>query len=166
MDFGSIHCKKYNPKCESCPFKKICVAFQLGTTNLRPVKIKNEKSTIRHFNYLFITNNSFFIIQQRNNNDIWKKLYELPLIETKKKITKKILRKEKYLKSFEILNIEKNYNIQHNLSHQKLKISFWHIDVNDINSKSNIQKIHINKIDQYPFPKPLKKYLKIREPNT
>ena len=165
MDFGATQCTKYHPKCKNCPFQKSCISFKLGNINLRPVKIVKKISKIRYFNYLFIEKKNSFLIQQRQSLDIWKKLYELPLIETNKKITKVNLLNQKELKCFEIINIKKNYDEEHNLSHQKLKITFWHISVKSLNIYAytkKIKKVHINK---YPFPKPLEKYLKIQFTN-
>ena len=158
MDFGSTHCTKHNPSCHNCIFKKKCESFKENVVLLRPVK-KIKKSYIhRHLNYLFITKSDNFIIQQRGVNDVWKKLYELPLIETKKQIDKDFLMRQNYLKKFQISNIRLQYSMQHNLSHQKLKIYFWEIIVQDINIESGLKKITLNTVSLYPFPRPLTKY--------
>ena len=91
MDFGSIQCKKYNPKCNICPLQKECQSAILETVSERPVKILSRKPKTRYFNYLFIKKNQQILIQQRNTNDIWKKLYELPLIESKEKLNREKL---------------------------------------------------------------------------
>lgn len=166
MDFGSTHCTKYHPKCKNCPFQRKCISFKLGNVHLRPVKIAKKISKIRYFNYLFITNKLAFLIQQRSGLDIWKKLYELPLIETDKKIDKLGLINQKKLKYLEIINIKKNYDQEHHLSHQKLKITFWEINVKSLNINDNIKKIKQEHINKYPFPKPLEKYLKIQFTNA
>ena len=162
MDFGATHCTKHNPKCQNCPFQKKCMSFKLGNIHLRPVKIVKKISKIRYFNYLFITKNPFFLIQQRRSLDIWKRLYELPLIETIKKINKVTLMNQKQLQCFQIININKSYDEEHNLSHQKLKITFWEINVKSLNVNSDTKAIKKDGIKKYPFPKPLDKYLKIR----
>ena len=71
---------------------------RLGLNNVNLLlSIKQKLNNYNHFNYLFITNNSFFIIQQRNNNDIWKKLYELPLIESQHELTESQIKKHEPL---------------------------------------------------------------------
>ena len=85
MDFGSIHCTKHNPKCSVCPINKECIALEKNNVSLRPVKTIKQKTKTRYFNYLLIEQNGSFIIQKRDDADIWKGLYQLPLIETKKK---------------------------------------------------------------------------------
>lgn len=162
MDFGSTHCKKHNPKCNTCPFQLDCLAYQLGEIHLRPVKHKTKKSSVKYFNYLFIHSKALFLLQQRTNNDIWKKLYELPLIETTKRIDVNTLRKKKYLKQFDVIKIQKDYSVEHNLSHQKLKITFWDININNIKAQKHIQRITLEDVFKYPFAKPLQNYLKIQ----
>ncbi|MFZ5856964.1 MAG: A/G-specific adenine glycosylase [Chloroflexota bacterium] len=46
MDLGAIICLPKNPRCESCPLKKQCMAFQLGLQESRPVL--KPKSKIPH----------------------------------------------------------------------------------------------------------------------
>ncbi len=158
MDFGSIHCKNDNPKCNICPLKSMCQAAKLELVKERPVKkvLKNVK--IRYLNYLFIQHQDCFIIQQRKTKDIWNKLYELPLIETKAPIIKKELRNSKLLKKLNVSNMEHQYQLIHILSHQKLIISFWKITIRDINFKHKLKTITLQDIEKYPFPKPLQKY--------
>ena len=98
MDFGSLQCTKHNPKCSDCPLANKCVAKKNNTVHLRPVKSKIKVSKIRYFNYLHIKNNCYFIIQKRKSDDVWKKLYEFPLIESKKKLKVEELVKNSFFK--------------------------------------------------------------------
>jgi len=158
MDFGSIQCKKYNPKCSICPLRKECHAAILEIVNERPIKILSRKLKIRYFNYLFIKKNQQFLVQQRGENDIWKKLYELPLIESEEKLNREKIMAHQYFKPFKISNIKNKYTIEHNLSHQKLNISFWDVDAKNINTKKGFEKITLDNVSNYPFSKPLEKY--------
>ena len=158
MDFGSIHCTKYNPKCVICPIQQECESFKNDVVLLRPIKNKKKTYRTRYFNYLFIQEKDSIIIQQRGLKDIWTKLYELPLIETNKEVNESFLMNEPYLQKFQIENIENNYKMNHNLSHQKFKISFWNIVVTNINSELTLKRIKIHEINDYPFPKPIEIY--------
>lgn len=161
MDFGSIHCKKHNPKCGGCPINKKCLAFEKNTIEMRPVKIIKQKIKTRYFNYLFIEQNGHFLIQKRIDADIWNGLYQLPLIETKKKIKQAKLIQDLFLRSFEINNIQNIYNTNHNLSHQILKISFWKLNVLKLMRKPYFKKINAKEIINYPFPVPIKQFFHI-----
>ena len=46
-------------------------------TRKYPLKEKIKKKKIRYFNYFAIQNEDFYLMQKRNNNDIWKNLFEL-----------------------------------------------------------------------------------------
>mgnify|MGYP001598355526 CR=1 FL=1 len=83
MEFGAIHCTPVNPKCMKCIFRESCVAFQTGRVADFPVKSKKAKSRNRYFNYLVIHNGNNIFLDKRQKNDIWKNLYEFPLIESK-----------------------------------------------------------------------------------
>lgn len=158
MEFGAIHCTKHKPKCLSCPFKKTCQSLKLNTVSLRPIKNKKTKVRTRYLNYLLIKENDHIIIQQRDKQDIWKQLYELPLIELSKTITIQQLKKENYFKTLKVQDTKHLISINHKLSHQKLEINLWEIHVKKIDLKTKMKKIHINNISHYPLPAPLKKY--------
>ena len=158
MDFGSIHCKKNNPKCNTCPFNKKCKAAKLNLVALLPFKIKSKRIRSRNFNYLFITDYKYCLIKERTHNDIWEKLYELPLIESDLEIDVQTIEKNKYINQLDIININHQYKISHKLSHQNLNIKFWEVVTKRIISDSEFIKIKINDINKYPFPKPIQNY--------
>ena len=158
MDFGSIHCTKNNPKCIICPIQSQCLAFKLKLTKYRPVKNKNHVIKNRYFNYLFISCNNRCIIHQRGANDIWEKLYQLPLIESMHLIDERTLLLNKYIRKLNIINITPHEPITHKLSHQKLHIVFWSITVKKIKLQNEEKEINIDNIKNYPFPIPLKNY--------
>ncbi len=158
MDFGSMQCKKNNPKCNICPLKKKCKATKLNLVRVLPIKKLSKKITLRYFNYLFITDLEYFLIKQRKTNDIWKKLYELPLIESKEKIDITTLEHNQYLNQFNVNSIQYQYETNHILSHQKLIITFWEVKINNRLTNNRCIKINKKDINRYPFPKPLQTY--------
>lgn len=82
MEFGALFCRPRNPDCGNCVFNKECYAFRNGMTEQLPVKAKTNKRRNRWFNYLCITlDDGQIAVKQRSRNDIWKNLWELPLIE-------------------------------------------------------------------------------------
>ncbi|WP_071145302.1 A/G-specific adenine glycosylase [Bacteroides ihuae] len=82
MDFGAIQCTPSTPDCARCPLSDSCVALSKGQVKLLPVKQHKTKTTNRYFNYLYVSMGDFTFINKRTDNDIWKNLFELPLIET------------------------------------------------------------------------------------
>ena len=166
MDFGATQCTKYLPKCTVCIFRKCCLSLQEKTIKHRPVKKdKGTKKKYRVLNYFMIKDHANNIYFQKRLNDIWKNLYELPLFESKKIISREYLLNENILQkkfpNIEIKNIHLSKQVSHNLSHQKLEILFWKINAENISLKKNdnIKKTLITTIQKYPFPKPIKIYL-------
>ena len=54
MDFGGVVCSPKNPKCEDCPFHKICIAKNHALIEQLPYREKRTKIKNRYFNYLLI----------------------------------------------------------------------------------------------------------------
>lgn len=81
MDFGAMQCSP-KPECGTCPLTKHCRAYELNSQRELPVKIKNLKRRKRYFHYFYLHHNSLIYLKRRSGKDIWKGLYELPLIET------------------------------------------------------------------------------------
>ena len=160
MDFGSIQCVKYNPNCNICPINNMCIAFQKNTIHIRPVIKRKNKMKSRYLNYLYISDNKNFIIQQRSEKDIWRKMYELPVIESNSTLNINKLKKHTYLQQFNITRIKKDLDMKHPLSHQILNIIFWSISVKSLNP--NFQIISNKEISKYPIPKPLERYFEIK----
>src|SRR6185369_10677202 len=123
MEFGSLQCKPVNPDCSQCIFNKTCFAFNNEQVKDLPVKIKSLKPRNRYFNYLFIKNNKDFFIRKRVGDDIWKHLYELPLIETHKPVKPhQIINNKDFLSltGTTITSFKKIIQTKHQLSHQTI----------------------------------------------
>jgi len=164
MDFGSMHCTIKNPKCSTCPIQNMCKSFKLKNIELRPVKIKNKKrKKTRLLNYFIIIFEKKIYIQKRLKNDIWKSLYEPPLLESEKKITKKLfqIKFSSFFRELIIHEIQLLKRVSHKLSHQNIDINFWKVSVLKLKEKqkTNLLKISFRSILDYPFPKPIVKYL-------
>jgi len=84
MEFGSQVCKPKKPKCNECPLQSSCFAFSKNKIQLLPVKPKKNKQKVMYFNYFYFRYQDKTFIQKRSENDIWKNLYQFPLIENTK----------------------------------------------------------------------------------
>jgi len=158
MDFGAIQCKAQNPLCLDCPFKEDCFAYINQKVKVLPFKKKNIKVKIRYFNYFIYCKNDQIIIQERRDNDIWKNLYEFPLIETD----------SKSYKSFESLLLKQNaslqpyWKIKHKLTHQIIVASFFKIPVEEFPILDDNQLIiNIKEVEKYPFPKIIAQFIRL-----
>tara|TARA_B110000495_G_C22944096_1_gene552590 strand:+ start:105 stop:1151 length:1047 start_codon:yes stop_codon:yes gene_type:complete len=161
MDFGSTVCKPKLAKCDTCILKEECGAFANSKVYLVPVKTKKKPALIKYFNFLiYISNDNKTIIERRDNNGIWQKLYQFPLIETDKELDTNALlihpQIQKKLPStlYHIKLINVNPQV-HNLSHRKLYIKFWEIRLKNIDGNST----SIQNLDNFPFPIVLTRFI-------
>jgi A/G-specific adenine glycosylase len=82
MDFGALQCVPSSPDCIACPLVDECIAYSHQQVNMLPVKEKHTSVSARYFNYIYVSNCDSFLMHKRTSKDIWKNLYELPLLET------------------------------------------------------------------------------------
>lgn len=163
MDFGATLCTPKNPSCGHCPFQNKCVAFQSNRVDLLPIKKNKLKQKERHLNFLLILDhkNNFYL--EKRTAGIWKNLYQLPLIETEKKITQKKLAQHPDLKK--IINqtpieIIKPYTaVVHLLSHQRLNTTFSILRLNKNISTNQRIAVTRSTYDHYPLPKLIESFL-------
>ena len=84
MDFGAVQCVPRNPDCNRCPFAEKCMARQTGRIDRLPVKSKKPERKDRYFQYFILRWEDRLILHRRTGKDIWRQLYEFPLIESEK----------------------------------------------------------------------------------
>jgi len=129
MELGATVCAPKDPDCKHCPVQAKCIAFTTGTISSFPLKQGKTKTRDRFFNYLHISEGNGIHMRQRTGKDIWTGLYELPLIESAKPLTKRTL----------VTAIGKTFGPgwtvtrkgevpRHVLSHQVIHAVFWSVD--------------------------------------
>lgn len=82
MDFGAIQCTPQSPACLYCPLRDACTALAAGIVDKLPVKAGKTVVKPRYFNYLHIHSGGKTLLSRREAKDIWRNLYEYPLIES------------------------------------------------------------------------------------
>ena len=87
MDFGAVQCTPQSPNCLFCPLSGSCRALSEGKVQQLPVKQHRTKTTNRYFNYIYVRMGAHTLIHKRTEDDIWKNLFELPLVETEKDLS-------------------------------------------------------------------------------
>src|SRR6056300_312021 len=160
MEYGALVCSPF-PDCESCIFSSRCVAYMNKEVDAIPVKSKKKKPKERFLNYIvFIDSKHKTIVNKRTNKDIWYKLNEFPLIESKTEI-KNINTLTDFKKLIDNLSLtilkekEKIYRIKHILSHQILYISFYQISVKEVITSG----VHLSHLNNYNFPVPITNFI-------
>jgi A/G-specific adenine glycosylase len=162
MDFGATVCTPQNPLCPACPLKKWCAAFNENRVEQLPVKGNKIEVKERFLNYLFISDGKEIFIQKRTGNDIWKNLYQLPLLETSKPLTKNVsgaIADTLPGVKFEVSAYSKPFTQL--LTHRKIKALFIELELKDFKSfnKSDYQKVKLKELHKFAFPKVIHLYL-------
>lgn len=136
MDFGAMQCTPKNPLCETCPFEAQCVAKADNKINILPVKLSKTKVIDRYFDYIITQDaQQKYLVNQRLSSGIWQNLFEFPLIENAVKLPLETVEEQIKLEynSYDIQQLfafDSEYQV-HKLSHQRLYIRFWKLEVGD-----------------------------------
>jgi len=158
MDFGSTVCSPKNPSCDDCPFRSACYARLNRKIEMLPFKSKNSKARKRFFNYILLTNVTKLAIRKRAENDIWKGLYEFPMIEKASLLDPEEMLVETNLDESLNPRLIKVYDLnKHILSHQHIYSRFFHIEVDHL--PSSYQQISSDQLHQYPVSRMIEKFL-------
>lgn len=160
MDFGAMVCTPQNPDCVNCPLMENCLGLSKGTISQRPVKTKKVKVSDRFFDYFEICYKNFVAIEQRKGNDIWKGLYQLPLVEVSSDMQKSPSNISS-LVGFNDLEVIVMGDQKHILSHQRLHASFYKAEIPDRQLlPEKFIWVKRSELDNYAFPKLISNYLK------
>jgi len=165
MDLGAMVCTPRNPDCRICPLNTYCKALETGKPDSYPLKQKKAITRVRWFYYLHIRINDNMVIHNRTGRDIWKGLYDLPLIESEaelpaEKLLKKITTFPGIPGDQEIILTMTN-RVKHQLSHQTLFIHFISLKLNEPFELpgDNYLLIPEQDINSYPVPVVIANYI-------
>ncbi len=171
MDFGATHCRPKNPLCSSCSLKEDCRALEKGIVKQLPIKEKKLKKKNRFFNYQVIYQEESVWIKKRVEKDIWKNLYDFPLIETNKLIEREeLVATEQWKNNFKPLELileRKTDYFKQTLSHQYIFAVFWQWKMQTpvVMDQKDWLLIEKKDLKKFAFPKIIDWYLKDKSLN-
>ena len=93
MDFGALQCVPASPDCGVCPFHGVCAAYKTGRVEQLPVRAAKIPPSKRFFSYIYVEQSGHTWLHRREGRDIWRGLYELPLVESSVPLTGEELKK-------------------------------------------------------------------------
>ena len=159
MEFGALQCVPHKPDCNQCPLQNRCLGYALGDPQQFPVKQHVIKVRDRYFNYFFVLHRGNTYLSRRTKKDIWKGLFEMPLIETAHPMDFEDIRQtdafnELFQETGElVVSIDAN-EVRHVLSHQILHAKFHKIEIQKENSCLRTYiKVPLEKVDEYAVPR-------------
>ncbi len=163
MEFGALHCLPDQPLCNTCPLAMKCCAYAGQSVSQFPVKSKQVKQKERYLNFLYLHQGAKIFLEKRGDKDIWRNMYQFPLIETALPSTAgEIINSEGWKALLGNLNftIESVFPEKvHLLTHQRLNIRFFAVRLEEGNLPDHFIMIEQADITRYPVPKPVENFL-------
>ena len=130
MDFGAMQCTPRSPGCLSCPLAEGCSAWREGRVEQLPVKRHKTKTSDRYFHYIYVRMGACTFIHMGTGDDIWKNLFELPLVETAGPVSEEAFRQLPEVRAL-FAGDERSAlrlvcgNVKHVLSHRVIHADFY-----------------------------------------
>lgn len=156
MDFGALQCTPKSPACASCPLQETCSALKNGQVMELPVKSHKTQVSNRYFNYIYVHAGAYTFIKKRTADDVWKNLFEFPLIETQESVgEEELLSSQAFLSLFaeneKPLSVRLlSEGVKHVLSHRIIYTNFYEVVLpEDTMSFKDYMRIDINDLEQY-----------------
>ncbi|MCD6331758.1 MAG: A/G-specific adenine glycosylase [Bacteroidales bacterium] len=152
MDLGATCCTRANPACLLCPLQRFCLAHRNRSEINFPVKSRKLNRKKRFFHYFFILTDDQIWLHKRTGNDIWRGLYELPLLESAgPEFFSPAIRDPKLV-----------YTQIHRLTHQDIRIRYyrpieWTADPDFFDDE--IIRVPVARLPEFPLPQPLKQFI-------
>ncbi|MBE0662369.1 MAG: A/G-specific adenine glycosylase [Bacteroidales bacterium] len=175
MEFGALQCVPVKPDCNKCPFANDCKAYKEEKVAVIPYKEKKTGVTARFFNYLVVQHyfNDFpgIVLRHRNHGDIWKHLYDFPLIETNKLLSIDQLRShDEFMKLFDgsdpVTDVYPG-SYRHLLTHRIIHARFFKILLGKNDSlRLPDGYISTNNPTHFPMPVLIKKFIEEQDLKT
>ncbi|MDL2282769.1 A/G-specific adenine glycosylase [Parabacteroides sp. OttesenSCG-928-G06] len=165
MELGALQCIPQQPDCPICPFAGKCQAYKEGKVQQYPVKAHKTKTRNRYFHYFHIVHNDSTWLHRRQGNDIWKGLYEFPLIETDSPLDFAQLQQTHEFRNLFAHVGKMNVSIhrpkdKHILSHQIIYATFYRIEIeHPLPHNQAYKQIPFQEIENYPVSRLIHLYL-------
>ena len=132
-----------------------CSALAKGLVAKLPVKRHKTKTTNRYFNYIYVRAGAHTFINKRTADDIWKNLFELPLIETPVAVPEEDFLALPEFRAFFAPGEQPVVRsvcreVKHVLSHRVIYANFYEVTLpGETASFSKFQKIKAEELEQY-----------------
>jgi A/G-specific adenine glycosylase len=163
MEFGALMCVPKNPKCEECIFKEQCFAYTSDMVRSLPERAKKPEIRNRYFSYLVIRDEQKegIALKKRSGNDIWKNLYEFPLIETDHELDTEMLTKHPDFTKLcgqGASVTESSETYKHKLSHRTILARFYCVNAS-ISRHKNWKQVSVKDLQDYPVSRLIETYI-------
>ena len=166
MELGALVCKPRNPKCEACPVRFCCRAFERNLTGVYPKRLAPKKVPVRQRAAALVLKGDRFLILRRPAEGFLGGMWELPATEIppgEDVHTRLLNALGKHVKQADlsISAITHLTTIRHAYTHFKLEMSLFLVETDPpilpAPSNSHRRWIGWKNIGEYPFHKAIHK---------
>ena len=161
MEFGAVQCVPKNPDCVNCVLSSGCRAYSEGLVADFPFKERKKYDRHRYFTFLHFENKGKVAVQQREGKDVWRKLFQFPMIEGSKLYDPEEVIVELAVEGS--LLIKRVDDLKpHKLSHQTIHCRVLSIEGDKVKSElwgEQVKWVKREKLESFAFPKPLRAFL-------
>lgn len=164
MEFGALQCTPQSPSCTRCVFKSSCYAFSNDMVDKLPVRETKKKPRKRFFSYFILhPQEKSIVLSKRSDDDIWKNLYEFPLIETTSEANAdNLLQEPDFINWFgnKAGIAESSKTFKHQLSHQTIFAKYY--EITNIDAKlfpEGWKVVSLDEIADYPISRLMERFL-------
>lgn len=154
MEFGALYCVPRSPQCGGCIFADRCMALATGRVEELPVKQGRTVVKPRYFNYFYVRHGGYTWVRRREGRDIWRNLYELPLIETAEEASLDVLQQsEEWARLFagagRVSVSAQVYACKHVLSHRVIHARFYVVETEQLPPMEGYVRIAVEELGDY-----------------
>jgi len=164
MELGATVCVPNGaPKCEECPWKKLCLAHKEGRELEFPVKSAKKKRTIEEKTILLIRDENKAALQKRPSKGLLAGMYEFPWMEGK--LTEEEVLAGLKAVGLSVLHIRPVGESKHIFTHKEWHMRGYAVRVDELSREKgpeNYLYVERNEAkEKYPIPSAYAYYLKI-----
>ena len=157
MEFGALQCVSRQPDCVACPLADKCLALAEGLVDVLPAKSHRTKVSDRWFHYFYVHNADQMYIHKRTADDIWRGLYELPMVETASEEQSPDF-DSLLTNHYSLLTDHSSFRLRcsrrHILSHQVIHATLYELEVQgELPPTPLYYIIRIDELDDYALPR-------------
>jgi len=170
MEFGARQCIPRRPLCRQCIVHDRCRAYLEDRVHSLPVRKSKAPLKNRYFNYLVFRvtgDEPLILLRKRTSDDIWKNLYDFPLVEAEQLMGARKRPDNAILNTFiktegirvTMAAVSPVYN--HVLSHRHIQARFFilQVDKMPLLKAGDLQFIATGKLAGYPVPKLIETFM-------
>lgn len=162
MDFGAVQCVPSSPDCGGCPFAARCEAYKTDRVDALPVRSAKTKISNRFFTYIYVKQGEYTWLRRREADDIWRGLYEPPLLETPCEMTENELKKSDFWRA----NFSKTSPrllwgpVKHVLTHRVIHANFYGAELPlAARPAPGFIRVRLADVNKYALPRLVQKFV-------